>query len=106
MGDFQTEAEYAKNVNTKFVVQVDPKPVELTLVAVAPRPSEANEQQGMERFSALFTGPLDPFLPQQLYRLTHADMGEFEVFLVPIAQDANGFRYEAVYNYFTPKALD
>ena len=106
MGDFQTEAEYARNVNTKFVVQLDPKPIELTLVAVTSRPSEAHEEQGMERFSALFTGPLDAFLPQQTYRLTHEDMGEFEVFLVAVAQDADKFRYEAVYNYYTPKAVD
>jgi hypothetical protein len=27
-------------------------------------------------------------------------MGEFEIFLVPIAKVAEGLRYEAIFNYF------
>ena len=27
-------------------------------------------------------------------------MGAFELFLVPVGNDENGFRYEAVFNYF------
>jgi hypothetical protein len=101
MGEWQTEAEFARNLNTTFRVQLEePKPVDLTLVAVTQRPSEPNEEAGMERFSAVFSGPLDSFLPQQIYRMTHPDMGEFEIFLVAIAQDKDGYRYEAVYNYF------
>jgi len=33
-------------------------------------------------------------------------MGEFDLFLVPIGEDDQGFRYEAVFNYFkTPRAV-
>jgi uncharacterized protein DUF6916 len=103
MSDFQSEADFAKNLNTAFHVEVDgTKPIELQLVEVIHRKSEANEQAGMERFSALFAGPLECFLPQQLYRMSHPEMGEFEIFLVPIKQGAEGFKYEAVYNYFRP----
>ena len=56
----------------------------------------------MERFSAVFSGPPDIFLPQQTYRVSHPEMGEFEIFLVAIGQEADGFRYEAVYNYYKP----
>jgi hypothetical protein len=105
MGEWQTEAEFTKNLNTTFRVQLDgAKPIDLTLVAVTPRHSGANEAPGMERFSALFSGPPDLFLPQQCYRITHDDMGEFEVFLVPIAREKDGFKYEAVYNYFKESA--
>lgn len=101
MSDFQSEADFAKNLNTNFRVVVEaPKPIDLKLVAVTPRPSGPTEQAGMERFSAVFSGPLDVFLPQQTYHLTHPDMGEFDVFLTAIAQEADGFRYEAVYNYY------
>jgi hypothetical protein len=90
-----------KNVNTEFRIELDsPGPVELKLISVTPRVNEPHEQAGMERFSAVFSGRLDLFLPQQTYRMVHPEMGEFEVFLVPIAQDADGFRYEAVYNVF------
>jgi hypothetical protein len=101
MSDFQSEADFAKNVNTTFRIEIEsPQPIELKLIAVTPRASEPHEQAGMERFSAIFSGPVDAFLPQTTYRLAHPEMGEFEVFLVPIGQEADGVRYEAVYNYY------
>lgn len=101
MSDMQTEAEFTKNLNTKFRLLVDaPQPIELTLVEVAPRKVEPHEEAGMERFSAIFMGPREILLPQQMYRVTHPDMGEFDIFLVPLGQEPEGFRYEAVYNYY------
>lgn len=101
MSDVQNQASFEKNVNTNFRIELDShKPVELKLISVTPRVNEPHEQAGMERFSVIFSGPPDFFLPQQIYRVVHPDMGEFEVFLVPIAQEANGFKYEAVYNVF------
>ncbi len=101
MSDMQTEAEYAKHVNTKFRLLVDaPQPIDLTLVEVSPRKVEPHEQAGMERFSATFMGPLGIFLPQQTYRVSHPDMGEFDIFLVALGQEPDGFKYEAVYNYY------
>jgi hypothetical protein len=101
MSDFQTEAEFAKSVNTNFRVELEESgPMDLKLVSVTPRKVDPTEQAGMERFSAVFSGPLDPFLPQQTYHMTHPEMGEFDVFLVAIGKEADGFRYEAVYNYY------
>ena len=101
MSDMQTEAEFTRNLNTKFRVLVEaPRPIDLTLVSVTPRQIEPNEQAGMERFSAVFMGPPDLFLHQQTYRLSHPDMGEFDIFLVALGPDPEGFRYEAVYNYY------
>lgn len=101
MSDKQTEAEFSKHVNTKFQVQVEaPQPIELTLVSVTPRRIEPHEQAGMERFSAIFMGPREIFLPQQTYRVAHPEMGEFEIFLVALGGEPEGFRYEAVYNYY------
>jgi len=101
MSEMQTEAEFTKNVNTKFRVMVEaPVPIELTLVSVTPRRIEPHEQEGMERFSAMFMGPLEVFLPQQTYRVSHPEMGEFDIFLVALGQEPEGFRYEAVYNYY------
>lgn len=101
MSDKQTEGEFAKHVNTKFRIKADaPQPIELTLVAVTPRRIQPNEEAGMERFSAVFMGPLEVFLPQQTYSVTHPEMGEFDIFLVAIGQESDGFKYEAVYNYY------
>lgn len=48
-------------------------------------------------FSLLFRGPLDPQLRQATYRLRHAQLGDLEIFLVPVARRADGMRYEAVF---------
>jgi hypothetical protein len=94
-----TEAEFSKHLNTKFRVTSE-QPIELELADVKGYLSKEHEQSGMERFSAFFNGPREPFLPQQVYALEHERMGAFELFLVPVAENENGFRYEAVFNYF------
>jgi|SRR5689334_7804135 len=99
MSSILTEAEFSKHVNTKFRVAVEP-PVELELIEVKGYMSKPDEESGMERFSAFFSGPRDRFLAQQTYSFEHDQMGDFALFLVPVKQDQNGFRYEAVFNYY------
>ena len=96
-----TEAEFSRHLNTKFRVRHDaPESFELELVEVKGRPSGPHEQQGMERFSAFFRGPAHAQLRQQTVPLAHEQMGDFDIFLVPVGRDANGLLYEAVFNYF------
>ncbi|HSS22802.1 MAG TPA: hypothetical protein VLL54_22200 [Pyrinomonadaceae bacterium] len=96
-----TEAEFSKHVNTKFQVRTDSEtPIDLELDEVKGYSSRYKEHDGMERFSIFFNGPKQPFLEQTTYTLEHEQMGEFEIFLVPIARRDDGFRYEAVFNYF------
>ena len=104
MTELQTAENFEKNLNTTFRLQMEtPQPIDLTLAEVAVRPSEPNEQDGMARFSVMFFGPPEFCLPQQMYRLAHPEMGEFDVFLVPIGKEEKGFNYEAVYNYYKEK---
>lgn len=96
-----TAKEFSKHVNTKFRVRLDAEgAVDLELEEVKGYPGHPGDQQGMERFSVYFQGPTEPFLPQKLYALQHGQMGEFEIFLVPLSRNDRGFRYEAVFNYF------
>jgi hypothetical protein len=95
-----TEQEFAKHVGTKFQLSLDQQAIELKLSEVKGYPAGPNEHGGMERFSVFFEGPSDPRLPQAVYRLTHEQMGDFDIFLVPLAKAGEGFRYEAVFNYF------
>ena len=96
-----TEEEFSRHLNTKFRVRlVDGSQIDLELVEVKGYLTKAGEQTGMERFSAYFQGPSQPSLPQNTYSLRHDRMGTFEIFIVPIARDDQGVRYEAVYNYF------
>lgn len=98
-----TEEEFSQHVHTKFRVKADaPQAVELYLVEVKgyERKSEAGSQGGMERFSVFFSGPGDCYLPQKIYSLEHDRMGAFDIFLVPIGLDEEGYNYEAVFNYY------
>lgn len=92
---------FSRQLNTKFTVKVESgEPVELELVEVAVRKNDSNEQVGMERFSTFFRGRQDQFLPQQTYDFHHTDLGEMQIFLVPIGLDGKGYRYEAIFNRF------
>ena len=100
-----TEEEFTKHLNTRFRVTGE-QPLELELTEVKGYLSKQNEESGMERFSAFFYGPGDRYLRQRVYALEHDVMGAFELFLVPVARDEKGFRYEAVFNYFKERAVD
>ncbi|MGH9277499.1 MAG: DUF6916 family protein [Acidimicrobiales bacterium] len=50
-----------------------------------------------EQFSLVFQGTAEVVLPQRTYTVDNDDLGTFDLFLVPIARDAEGTRYEAVF---------
>ena len=90
-----THEEFSKNANTKFQVQVDENThVDLELIAI----SELKQYPQQEEFALEFRGPLDMFLGQDVRNFSHDQMGRFELFIVPIRQDEQGFYYEAVFN--------
>ncbi len=90
-----THAVFAENLNTPFVLQhPDWGNVTVELISV----SDLRETQRQRMFSLVFRGPLDQPLGQGLHPMTHEKMGTESLFLVPIACEADGFRYEAVFN--------
>lgn len=68
--------------------------VVLRLDQVQALPQAVREAGG---FRLEFVGPLAPFLPQATYPLTR-DGERRDIFLVPVARDAAGIRYEAIFN--------
>jgi hypothetical protein len=68
--------------------------VTLVLRAALPGRPRPGARDG---FSLHFVGPRQPTLAQRLYTLQHATLGELLLFLVPIAEDADGRTYEAVF---------
>ena len=90
-----THEAFNQQAGTRFQVQVDESTnVELELVEV----SELKIYPRQEEFSVVFRGPADAFLDQGGRLFTHDQMGQFELFIVPIRQDAQGIYYEAVFN--------
>jgi hypothetical protein len=51
-----------------------------------------------EPFSLVFRGPVNPVLPQAIYRLESEVTEPLEIFLVPIGRDSVGVAYEAIFN--------
>lgn len=49
-------------------------------------------------FSLFLRGPRDVALSQGVLQLEHPVHGVLEVFITPIGRDADGLRYEAVFN--------
>jgi len=68
--------------------------VTVELVAV----SDLRETPRQRMFSLVFRGDLEQPMEQGLFSMTHEKMGTESLFLVPIAREADGFRYEAVFN--------
>src|SRR5436190_879382 len=90
-----THEAFTQQVNTKFQVHIDQNTgVELELTEI----SELKQHPHQEEFAIIFRGPLNIFLSQGIHSFTHEQMGQFEMFIVPIRQDEQGFYYEAVFN--------
>jgi hypothetical protein len=58
---------------------------------------ELRETLGRVPFSLMFHAP-DPswYAPQQTFSLRHPELGELDLFLVPLGPDDRGMRYQAV----------
>ena len=95
MAETFTQEAFAKHLNTKFQVQLEAgQSVELRLIEV----SELKSYERQEEFWILFLGPNEAFLGQGTRLVDHDVMGQFDLFLVPIRQDDQGYYYEAVFN--------
>jgi uncharacterized protein DUF6916 len=92
-----TAASFEAHLGTPFRVNFGGEsPLEVLLYEV--KLHEAHPGPRSQPFSIYFRGPHPPLLPQQIYPLEHDRLGTFEIFLVPIGPDAQGMRYEAVFN--------
>ncbi len=56
-----------------------------------------------DSFVIYFRGPVSPALPTACADLTPLDGEDMSIFLVPIACDAGGMKYEAIFNRMTPR---
>ena len=84
--------EYAAQLDTSF--RLAQNNFEIELIEVTER--KVTPQQ--EMFSLIFRGAKDNFLEQKIYQVSHASLGDGELFLVPVGLEADGYRYEAGFN--------
>lgn len=93
-----TVVTFAERIGNGFRARVGGERIALLeLVAAIPYAGDATRATERAPFSLVFRGPRGVALPQGTYRVEHDDLGGFPLFLVPIAPDATGPRYEAVF---------
>lgn len=71
--------------------------VEATLAEVSDRGDAPAEGERDRAFSLLFQGAGNVRIPQGIHRLRHPELGEMDLFLVPVGPDDEGTRFEAVF---------
>lgn len=95
MAETLTHEAFTRYLQTNFDVQIGPdKTVGLQLTEI----SDFRQSERQEQFAIVFRGPNDAFLGQGTRLVQHEKLGQFEIFFVPISQDDEGYRYEAVFN--------
>lgn len=92
---YLTKSMFERNMNTKFRLTapgLEQYPLDLV------RLDDGFSNPRQEQFSVTFRGSGQWILPQQIYSMEHDDIGELDLFLVPIGRDESGVYYEAVFN--------
>ena len=71
---------------------------ELELISVDRLPNADVAGDRKQAFSLVFRSRRETIIEQRIYAMQNERLGEVEIFIVPIAQDAEGVRYEAVFS--------
>jgi len=85
--------DFSGRIGERFQVEAAGHRLDLTLDAAQALPGSPRADGG---FRLEFLGPTDPMLAQGVFPVAIGD-DWLEIFLVPIARDASGARYEAVF---------
>jgi len=90
-----SRSDFADQLNTEFSTVLYPDiRVTLELIEVgAQRPSPK-----LDNYSLLFRGPAEFCLLQSSYPIEHPVIGNLDLFIVPVNEKPDGFRYEAIIN--------
>ena len=61
--------------------------------------AEQADAGNLRQFNLSLFGPAAPMLIQRTYRMQHAGLGDFAVFISPVARTADGFEYQACFSH-------
>lgn len=90
-------------INNPFEVRSDiGVSTELVLreVTVSGHNQSDPNQEVHQPFSLIFEGKMENYFPQGIHKFSHAQLGEFDIFIVPIGPEhgSKQMRYEAIFN--------
>lgn len=95
---FLSVQDFAAAANQEFEISMGEAAMTVTLIEVKPLPPQGYPGMMREPFSLLFKSQSPVILPQKQYRLKNAQMGNLDIFLVPIARDGPAIVYQALYS--------
>jgi len=84
-------------VNETFSAQMQGMDAPFVLVEARALPARGTDATRAP-FSLVFRNTSPLLFPQQIYRMRHPGLGALDIFLVPVAQDRDGFLYQAIFN--------
>ncbi|MGH6614343.1 DUF6916 family protein [Sphingomonas sp.] len=88
---------FERHIGTTFVMTDEAgQATDLVLTEASALGSSLGAGQRAQ-FSVLFKSSEATIRPQAIYLLSHAEMGDMTLFLVPVAQDKAGVSYEACF---------
>jgi len=90
-----TLADFSARTGAIFHADRDGQAFELLLTST--QDILTTDQQ--TNFSLEFVAPTDTPPEQGIYRLEDDELGSMDLFLVPVARDAEGLHFEAVFNH-------
>ena len=93
-----TLEQFAGCLNETFRVALNDGEVDFVLVEAQPLKQPSRADAVRTPFSLLFLNTAALVFPQQLYPMRHPRLGDFSIFIVPIARNKDGFIYQAVFN--------
>lgn len=98
--DTLSRDEFAAQLNTTFTIYFIPEePTEAKLIEV----TELKQRSRGESFALLFQGPPERIYYQRLMTIEHPELGNGDLFLVPVGQVEEGVQYEAQFNRIAEK---
>jgi len=88
--------DFAACLNQDFAIILSDGALLLQLSEV--RPLGKRPESLRDPFALTFLGRAGLRLPQQIYKMRNATLGEMELFLVQVGADQSGSTFEAVFN--------
>lgn len=92
-----TKQDFEARLDDSFAIELKDDTLELALIEVTSVTADTVENGQKQPFSVVFRSTNQGILEQGTYALTHSEVGELLLFLVPIGPDDAGMCYEAVF---------
>jgi hypothetical protein len=93
-----TLEHFAGRINETFTVDLGHGKSPFVLVEARPLPLPTLSSAVRAPFSLMFHHTSAVLFPQRIYQMEGPGIGDFGIFLVPVARNQDGFVYQAVFN--------